>query len=102
MDDPAANAALPGKGFDLGHDIVMNLGLNLKRALDIDLLLVGAQIRGLIGCYQTKFRLYFCQRRPNPAPEPAFVCFTPNDAHFPAAIAPGKGRKVVFVRESHD
>ena len=96
---PPRGGAL-GEGAHLGHQVVMDLGLDLERARDVDLVHVGAQVGGLGGRHQPVFGLGLGQRHPQPAPEQALVVLGPDAAHGIRTVAPGK-RGLVGGEVSH-
>ena len=48
VDDAAADRALLGVGPHLGHQVVVDFGLDLLRALQVHVVLVGAQVGDLL------------------------------------------------------
>ena len=89
MDDGAADRTLLGVGLDLGHQIVADLGLDLGRALDVDVILMGDQIGDLLGGHQPDIGLGLGQRHPKTAQQSPLLGFAPDHAHGLPAIAPG-------------
>ena len=57
VDDAAAHRALLGIGSHLRHQVVLDLGLDLVRALDVHAGGVGAQVGHLLRCHQAQFSL---------------------------------------------
>jgi len=101
MQNPAGNRALLGERFQLGHQVVVDFGLNLQSARQIDLPGVRLQFGHLLRTDQAVGLLDPRQGDPGLPPEPAFVDFAPNGTHFGAAIAPAK-RGLVLREICHD
>ena len=57
VNDAAADRALLGIGLDLGHQVVLDLGLDLQGALHVDLIGMGFEIGHLLRRHQSKPRL---------------------------------------------
>ena len=95
----AAHRTLFGKGADFGHQVVLDLLLDLLGALNIDVILARPQIGNLGGCDQSGLILGFCQRHPYAAHEPALFGLAPGFSHNLAAVAPGQGGQIGVVGE---
>ena len=91
MDNAATNGTLLGVGFYLGHQIMMNFGLNLMGAVNVYRIGVGAKVGYLFRAGQPDFLPGFGQGNPQLPPGAPFVGFAPDVAHGIAAIAPGEG-----------
>jgi len=103
MDDPAADWTLFCISADLGHQVVMYLGLDGQTPPDINILLMLFEISDLLCRDEACLLLSFSQRYPQPPPEQTFAPLRPQLAHSVAAIPPGeRGEKrsmgeVVFL-----
>ncbi len=91
VDDAAADGALLGVSPHLGHQVVVDLRLDFQRSREINVVLMGAQIGGLLGGHQSCRLLRLGQCDPDPPPKPAFVRLAPQPAHLRRAVAPGEG-----------
>ena len=67
----AAPLRLLREDADLGHEIVVDLALDLERRLDVDLAGVRAQVGDLASAIEPLRGLRLGQRDPDRAPEPA-------------------------------
>jgi hypothetical protein len=57
MNDAAPNGALLAEGFNFGHNIMSNLGLDVQGARYVNVVNMGAQINNLFLGYQPKLSL---------------------------------------------
>ena len=73
MNDAAADRALLRIRLDFGHQVVLDLRLNLQGAIHVDLIGMGFEISHLLRRHQSKPRLRFGQRHPDAPPQLALV-----------------------------
>ena len=77
MNDAAGLGALLGKGAHFSHQVMVDFGLNLQGALQVNATGVGFQFGHLGGCDQSELGLCASQGDPNLAPEQALRVFAP-------------------------
>ena len=94
VDDPPADGTLLRKGFDLGHQVVVNFRFDGERAFDIHFIGMVAQAFDLRRSDEAKLGLSLRQRDPDATPESPLVFFAPQAAHLVTAVAPGEGGEV--------
>ena len=85
VDDPAADRALLGIGAHLGHQVVVDLRLDLQRPRQVDLIGVVAQIGDLLRRHQPGGLFRFGQRHPDAPPQPPLACLAPELRASPAS-----------------
>jgi hypothetical protein len=88
--DAASHRTLLGEGFDLGHQVMPGLGLDLVGTLDVHVLHVRPQVGHLLRRHQAVVGLGLGQGDPDTPPETPFVYHAPDPAHGVRAIAPGQ------------
>ena len=97
VDDATAHRALLGIRANLGHQVVTDLRLDLRRALQVDIALVGHQVSQLLGANQPRLVLRRRQSNPKAPQQQALVQLRPDRAHLLGAVAPGEGGEVGVV-----
>ncbi len=99
VDHRPTDGTLLGKRAYRGHQIVVNLALDLRNAGQINLILMRKQIGQLIVINQPGLVLRGRQRDPDPAEEPVPVGLTPDGPHLLGPIPPGEWGEKCIVRE---
>ncbi|MEI2692826.1 MAG: hypothetical protein V9H69_25140 [Anaerolineae bacterium] len=97
VNDAAAHRALLGEGADLSHQVVADLGLDLRGPLQVDLLLMRREIGHLLGRHQPGLLLRRGQCDPKAPQQQPLVPLRPNPAHRLRAITPSEGREIGVV-----
>ena len=99
VDDATADGALLRVRAHFGHQVMVDFGLDLLRARQVDLFGMGAKIGHLFHGHQPRRFLRLGQRHPDASPQPPFVRLAPQSAHLRRAIAPGEGREIGVIVE---
>src|SRR3972149_4000144 len=87
MQDTAPNLALLGEDLELGHQVMADLRLDLRRAADIDAGGVGADVVHLLGGPQSRGRVSFGNGHPNTAPGAPLRVFRPQSPHLRRSVS---------------
>src|SRR3990170_3515025 len=95
MQDTAPNLALLGEDLELGHQVMPELRLDLRRATDIDAGGVGADVVHLLGSHQSRGRLSFDNGHPNTAPGAPLRVFRPQSPHLRRSVSIREGGLIV-------
>ena len=90
MELAATDRRLTGEDADFGHQVVADLLLDLERGVDVDVVLVRAQVGQFGRGDEAAARLRLGERDPDGAPEPPPARFGEQFAQLGAPVSPGE------------